>query len=98
MYQLANEIEKQVNLQDAFLNLIRKERIPVTVHVINGYQLNHLMIVSFDNYAILAECGDKQMLLYKHAISSITLEKPNGFHMAAPQKEKKDETKEAIRQ
>ena len=43
------------NLQDEFLNQIRKEKLPVSIHVINGYQFNHLKVISFDNYVILVE-------------------------------------------
>ncbi len=75
---MANDTRPQ-NLQDAFLNHLRKERIPVTIHVINGYQLNHLVIESYDNYAVLAMAEEKQMLLYKHAISTITPERRTAF-------------------
>jgi host factor-I protein len=66
------------NLQDEFLNQIRKEKLPVSIHVINGYQFNHLKVISFDNYVILAE-DDRgvQRMIYKHAVSTITLEQKN---------------------
>lgn len=54
-----NSMKPFGGLQDTFLNSLRKEKIPVTVHVVNGYQLNHLLIISFDSYAILAEAGGK---------------------------------------
>ena len=60
------------NLQDEFLNQIRKEKLPVSIHVINGYQFNHLKVISFDNYVILD--GGVQRLIYKHAVSTITIE------------------------
>ena len=47
--------EGRSNLQDEFLNRMRKSRTPVTIHVINGYQLNHIKILSYDSYVILAE-------------------------------------------
>lgn len=66
------------NLQDEFLNNIRKEKKSVSIHVINGYQLNHIKIISFDNYVILAQdSGGVQRLIYKHAISTITIEQSN---------------------
>lgn len=58
-------------LQDAFLNQLRKERIPVTIHLMNGFQLRGL-IKGFDNFIILLENEGKQMMIYKHAISTIT--------------------------
>lgn len=67
-----------VNLQDEFLNNIRKEKKSVSIHVINGYQLNHINIISFDNYVILTQdSGGVQRLVYKHAISTITIEQSN---------------------
>lgn len=67
--------DNRCNLQDEFLNQIRKEKLPVSIHVINGYQFNHIRVVSFDNYVILAEDdGGVQRLIYKHAVSTITVE------------------------
>lgn len=67
-----------INLQDDFLNNIRKEKKSVSIHVINGYQLNHINIISFDNYVILTQdSGGVQRLVYKHAISTITIEQSN---------------------
>lgn len=67
--------EGRSSLQDEFLNHVRKAENNVSIHVINGYQFNHIKILSFDNYAILAQ-DDKgvQRLIYKHAISTITIE------------------------
>lgn len=61
-----------MNLQDAFLNQVRKQKLEVTIHVTNGYQINHATILGYDNFVILAECGGKQMLIYKHAVSTIS--------------------------
>lgn len=62
-----------VNIQDIILNRLRKDRIPCAVHLTNGYQIKGALVVGFDNFAILlAMEGEKQMLLYKHAVSSIT--------------------------
>lgn len=85
-------MQRHANLQDAFLNYLRKERIPVTIHVMNGYQLNHLTIMSYDSYAVLASSGEKQLLLYKHAISTITPEQKTGFEIGAKQINPKEET------
>lgn len=61
----------QINLQDSFLNQVRKESIPVTVYLVNGFQLKGT-ICSFDNFTISLESSGKQQLIYKHAISTIT--------------------------
>lgn len=62
-------IMKQKNLQEAFLNTLRKEKVFVTVFLMNGFQLRGL-IKSYDNYTILLETEGKQQLIYKHAIST----------------------------
>ena len=57
-----------VILQDTFLNQIRKDHIPVTIHLTNGFQLRG-MIRGFDNFIVILESDGKQMMIYKHAIS-----------------------------
>ncbi|MGI6188144.1 MAG: RNA chaperone Hfq [Clostridiales bacterium] len=66
---MANRVT--ILLQDAYLNQIRKERIPVTIHLVNGFQLKGF-IKGFDNFIILLENEGKQMMLYKHAVSTVT--------------------------
>lgn len=66
---------KNINLQDTFLNNARKEKISVTIHVTNGFQIKNAKIMGYDNFVIILECDGKQMMLYKHAVSSITPEK-----------------------
>lgn len=58
-------------LQDVFLNQIRKEHIPVTIHLTNGFQLRGL-VKGFDNFTVILDSEGKQMMIYKHAISTIT--------------------------
>ncbi len=65
--------KSQVNLQDVFLNQMRKERIPVTVYLVNGARLTGT-IKGFDNFVILMK-QENQQLVYKHAISTIIPEK-----------------------
>jgi host factor-I protein len=64
-----------INLQDGFLNQIRKEGILTTVYLVNGFQLKGL-IRGFDNFTVLLDVDGKQMLIYKHAISTINPIKP----------------------
>ncbi len=66
--------KSQVNLQDIFLNQMRKEKIPVTMYLVNGARLTG-MIKGFDNFVILLK-QENQQLVYKHAISTIIPEKP----------------------
>lgn len=58
-------------LQDVFLNQIRKEHIPVTIHLTNGFQLRGV-VKGFDNFTVILDSEGKQMMIYKHAISTIT--------------------------
>lgn len=66
---MANKVT--ILLQDAYLNQLRKERVPVTIHLTNGFQLRGL-IKGFDNFIILLENEGKQMMIYKHAVSTVT--------------------------
>ena len=58
------------NLQDAFLNQVRKQKISVTVFLINGVKLQGV-ITWFDNFCILPRRDGQSQLVYKHAISTI---------------------------
>ena len=57
------------NLQDTYLNKLRKEKVFLTVILMNGFQLRGV-IKSFDNFTVLIETDGKQRLLFKHAIST----------------------------
>jgi len=59
------------NLQDAVLNQIRKENIPVTVYLVNGVQLKGV-VKAFDNFTVMLEYEGKQLMVYKHAISTVS--------------------------
>ena len=59
-----------VNLQDTFLNQLRKENISTTVFLVNGYQIKGI-IRSFDQFTVLIDVEGKQQLVYKHAISTV---------------------------
>ncbi len=58
------------NLQDTFLNEARKERMPLTVFLTNGFQQRGT-VTAFDGYTVLLVFEGKQYLIYKHAISTI---------------------------
>ncbi len=64
---------KTLNLQDTYLNLLRKQRIPVVVYLTNGVRLKGL-IKGFDNFVVLLK-ENTFSLIYKHAISTIIPEK-----------------------
>ncbi|MCO5386625.1 RNA chaperone Hfq [Desulfosporosinus sp.] len=59
-----------INLQDTFLNQVRKENLPVTIYLVNGFQLKGL-IKGFDNFTVVIEFEGRQQMVYKHAISTV---------------------------
>jgi host factor-I protein len=67
--------KQQNNLQDIFLNNARKNKITLVIHLLNGFQLKGV-VKGFDNFTVILDCDNKQMLIYKHSISTITPAKP----------------------
>ncbi|GAA0120713.1 MAG: RNA chaperone Hfq [Clostridium argentinense] len=67
------------NLQDIFLNGARKNKVPVTIHLTNGFQIKG-NVTGFDSFTVVLYTDGKQMLIYKHAISTITPLKPILFN------------------
>jgi len=65
---------KQINIQDQYLNQLRKDGTNVTVFLLNGFQLRG-QIKGFDNFTVLFETEGKQQLVYKHAISTFAPQK-----------------------
>ena len=64
-----------INLQDGFLNQVRKDAVPVTIFLINGFQLKGL-VRGFDNFTVILDNEGKQEMVYKHAISTIIPARP----------------------
>lgn len=64
-------MKQPINIQDQFLNQLRKDGISVTVFLTNGFQLRG-QVKSFDNFTVLFETEGKQQLVYKHAISTFS--------------------------
>lgn len=62
-------MKQPINIQDQFLNQIRKENILVTAFLTNGFQIRGL-VRGFDNFTVLFETDGKQQLVFKHAIST----------------------------
>ena len=59
------------NIQDAFLNTVRREKTTVTIYLLNGAKLTG-RIRSFDKFSVLLESGPQEQLIFKHAISTIS--------------------------
>ncbi|KRE25042.1 RNA chaperone Hfq [Paenibacillus sp. Soil522] len=64
-------MNKSINIQDTFLNQLRKDNIPVTVFLMNGFQIRGV-IKAFDNFTIIIDSEGRQQMVYKHAISTFT--------------------------
>ena len=64
------KMQKTQNLQDMFLNQARRERIMVTVFLVNGFQLRGT-VRGFDSFVVFVDSEGKQQMIYKHAISTI---------------------------
>ncbi|MFC3051057.1 RNA chaperone Hfq [Kordiimonas pumila] len=62
--------DKNQNLQDVFLNAVRKTKTPVTVFLVNGVKLQGV-ITWFDNFCVLLRRDGQSQLVYKHAISTV---------------------------
>ena len=67
--------EKSQNLQDVFLNSVRKTKVPVTIFLVNGVKLQGI-ITWFDNFCVLLRRDSHSQLVYKHAISTIMPTQP----------------------
>ena len=65
------------NIQDAFLNTVRRERDAVTIYLMNGAKLSG-RIKSFDKFSVLLESGGQEQLVFKHAISTIVHQRRSG--------------------
>ncbi|MCK6257095.1 RNA chaperone Hfq [Fictibacillus sp. KIGAM418] len=68
-------MKQAINIQDQYLNQLRRENIYVTVYLLNGFQLKGL-VKGFDNFTVILESDGKQHLIYKHAISTFTPHRP----------------------
>jgi host factor-I protein len=73
--------EKQAqNIQEAFLNNARKEKILLTIYLMSGVKLSG-RIKSFDKYSVVLETNNQEQLIFKHAISTVVVTKPS--HVSA---------------
>ena len=72
----------QPNIQDAFLNLARRDRIAVTIHLMDGRHFE-ARIKNFDKFAVIVEIGGHDQLIFKHAISTIETPRAVANYVAA---------------
>ncbi len=71
-------MQKTANLQEIFLNKARKERLSVTMFLMNGFQLRGI-VTGFDSFVVILDSEGKQQMIYKHAISTLVPAKPVEF-------------------
>ena len=64
-----------INLQDAILQEVRRDKVPVTLFLMNGFQLRGT-IVGFDSFVVVLVSEGRQQMIYKHAISTLAPMKP----------------------
>ncbi|MBE7637330.1 RNA chaperone Hfq [Sneathiella sp. P13V-1] len=62
--------EKSLNVQDVFLNKVRKDNVPVTIFLVNGVKLQG-SVSAFDNFCVTLRRDKQDQLVYKHAISTV---------------------------
>ena len=72
------------NIQDAFLNTARRDRTTVTIYLLHGAKLSG-RIKSFDKFSVLLESGAQDLLIFKHAISTISHPRRQSGELRAPQ-------------
>ena len=68
-------MSETINLQEAILKEVRREHVPVTLFLMNGFQLRGT-ITGFDSFVVVLVTDGKQQMIYKHAISTLVPMKP----------------------
>ena len=71
-------MQKTQNLQDQFLNQLRREKAVVTMFLMNGFQL-HGVVRGFDGFTVVLDSDGRQQLIYKHARSTVVPPRPIAF-------------------
>ena len=64
-----------INLQDAILKEVRRDKVPVTLFLMNGFQLRGV-VSGYDNFVVVLVSDGKQQMIYKHAISTLVPVRP----------------------
>ena len=63
-------MSKNMNLQDAILNYVRKEKAFVSIYLTSGLHFKG-NVIGFDNFVIILDCDGRQQMIYKHAVSTV---------------------------
>jgi host factor-I protein len=84
-------ITNRINIQDQFLNQVRRDKLKLTVEFLSGSCLDGVRVISFDNFCLLLEKADSEnipVLVYKHAVASIRPVAGSKFRLAPAPVEK----------
>src|SRR5215475_11732947 len=89
------QVQQQNTIQDSFLNSARKERSNVTIYLMSGVKLTG-RIKSFDKYSVVLEAGSQEQLIFKHAISTVSLPRGGGrdYHYSPRSQEREHHSPE----
>ena len=68
-------MQKKIDLQDLFLRQVRQDRLPVTVFLMNGFQMRGI-ITGYDTFVVVLDTDGRQQVIYKHAVSTIVPIRP----------------------
>ena len=71
------------NIQDTFLNTVRKDKSPITIYLVSGVKLSG-RIRSFDKYSVVLETNNQEQLIFKHAISTVAMGRTAHGHGERP--------------
>jgi host factor-I protein len=85
--------DRKANLQDTFLNSVRRTRTPLTIFLVNGVKLQGV-VSWFDNFCVLLRRDGQAQLVYKHAISTIMPAQPVQLYEPAPDEDDEDDEDE----
>ncbi len=86
---------KSQNIQDVYLNTVRRDKVPVTIFLMSGVKLMG-RLRGFDKYSVILEANHQEQLIFKHAISTVTTSKPGGSY--APRRDHRDSHRDAPRE
>lgn len=76
-------MRNEINLQDAFLNVVRQQGQLITVILMNGYQMRGV-VRGFDSFIVMLETDGRQQMVYKHAISTMVPQQRVDFYTRRP--------------
>ena len=83
---MRQNMKKAANLQDVFLTKARKQNVPLTVFLVNGFQMRGT-VTGFDSFTVVLMSDGRQQLIYKHAISTVVPLSPVDLHETEEEEE-----------